>query len=106
VTRPGANPRGTLCLLHLSGPTATSVTTQQNPAADLPARLAEHEAGRGSRLLQLAEAARITWTLARAWPGGPRRERQLKNQGSASPRCPNTASSRTAIQANVRRPPA
>jgi hypothetical protein len=56
-------------------------------AAGLAARLAEHEAGRGSRLLQVAEAAGNTWTLARTWPGGCQRERQLKNQGGASRRC-------------------
>ena len=57
-------------------------------ATDLPARLAEHDKGQGARLLQVAKAAGITWRLARTWPGGRDRERQLKNQGGASRRCP------------------
>jgi hypothetical protein len=38
--------------------------------------------------LQVVKAAGITWTLARTWPGDRNRERQLKNQGGASRRCP------------------
>src|SRR4051794_28517804 len=55
---------------------------------DLPQRLAEHERGRGARLLAVIKAAGITWTLARTWEGGKQRERQLKRQGGASRRCP------------------
>jgi hypothetical protein len=54
----------------------------------LKSRLADHEHGRGARLLQVVKAAGITWKLARTWPGGRDRERQLKNQGGASRRCP------------------
>jgi predicted GIY-YIG superfamily endonuclease len=57
-------------------------------AADLQARLADHQAGRGARLLQVAKDAGISWVLARTWPGGRQRERQLKIQGGASRRCP------------------
>ena len=57
-------------------------------ATDLQARLAEHDKGQGARLLQVVKAAGITWRLARTWPGGRDRERQLKNQGGASRRCP------------------
>ena len=38
--------------------------------ADRPGRLAEHEAGRGARLLAVVRAAGIGWQLARPWPGG------------------------------------
>ena len=72
---PGAPPGS--CAGHYSG-----------TATDLPARLAEHEKGQGARLLQVVKAAGITWRLARTWPGGRDRERQLKNQGGASRRCP------------------
>jgi predicted GIY-YIG superfamily endonuclease len=78
---------GTCYLLHFSEP-YQHARHYSGTAADLQARLAEHEAGRGSRLLQVAKAAGITWTLARTWPGGRTRERQLKNQGGASRRCP------------------
>jgi predicted GIY-YIG superfamily endonuclease len=57
-------------------------------ASDLEARLAEHEHGRGARLLQVITAAGITWKLARTWPGDRKRERELKNMGGASRRCP------------------
>ena len=51
-------------------------------------RLAEHEAGRGARLLAVVHEAGIGWELARLWPGGPARERQIKRQGGLSRRCP------------------
>lgn len=51
-------------------------------------RLAEHEAGRGARLLAVVHAAGIGWELARLWPGGRQRERQIKNQGGLSRHCP------------------
>ncbi len=57
-------------------------------AAHLAARLAEHAAGRGARLLAVAKAAGIGWRLARTWPGGRGRERALKRQGGAARRCP------------------
>jgi hypothetical protein len=60
----------------------------QQWASDLKARLAEHEQGRGARLLQVITAAGITWKLARTWPGDRKRERELKNMGGASRRCP------------------
>jgi predicted GIY-YIG superfamily endonuclease len=56
--------------------------------ADLESRLAEHQAGRGARLLQVITQAGIGWTLARTWQGTRERERQLKRQGGASRRCP------------------
>ena len=87
MTGPGANPRGTLYLLHFSQP-YRHARHYSGFATDLDARLAEHQAGRGARLLQVAKAAGITWTLARTWPGDRTRERQLKNQGGASRRCP------------------
>jgi predicted GIY-YIG superfamily endonuclease len=74
-------------LLHFSEPykharhyTGTSKNVQ--------ARLRQHAAGRGARLLAVVQAAGITWELARVWPGGRARERQLKRQGGASRHCP------------------
>lgn len=78
---------GVIYLLHLERPYKhakhyTGWTT------DLDARLAEHAAGRGARLLEVVRAAGIGWTLARTWPGTRTRERQIKNQGGAPRRCP------------------
>jgi predicted GIY-YIG superfamily endonuclease len=55
---------------------------------DLPARLAKHESGQGARLMAVIKDAGISWVLARTWPGGRDRERQLKQQGGASRHCP------------------
>jgi hypothetical protein len=55
---------------------------------DLPARLAEHAAGRGARLMAVVGEAGIGWQLARIWPGTRARERSLKGSGGAARRCP------------------
>ena len=78
---------GTVYLLHFDRPYAhaghyTGWTT------DLAARLAEHAAGHGARLLAVAKSAGIGWTLARTWAGTRHVERALKRQGGASRRCP------------------
>jgi len=57
-------------------------------ADDVPARLARHAAGGGARLIEVITAAGIGFELARTWPGGRTRERQIKNQGGASRFCP------------------
>jgi hypothetical protein len=48
--------------------------------ADLAARLQAHRAGQGARLMTVIRQAGIDFTLARTWPGGRCRERQLKQQ--------------------------
>jgi predicted GIY-YIG superfamily endonuclease len=79
---------GVVYLLHLDAPGYAHARHYTGWTADLPARLALHEAGQGARLLAVAHAAGIGWTLARTWPGTRARERQLKRQGGASRRCP------------------
>jgi hypothetical protein len=54
---------------------------------DLPARLIDHAAGRGARLLQVVGELGIGWQLARIWTGTRSRERSLKQRG-ATRRCP------------------
>jgi hypothetical protein len=54
----------------------------------VPKRLRLHRAGRGARLLAVIKAAGIGFDLARIWPGGRARERQIKRQGGASRCCP------------------
>ncbi len=78
---------GVVYLLHLSEPLGHA-RHYTGWAADLDSRLAQHGTARGARLLAVARAAGITRQLARTWPGGRARERQLKRQGGASRRCP------------------
>jgi len=68
------NPRGFAC--HYTGWTL-----------DLPARLVDHAAGRGARLMQVVGELGIGWQLARIWTGTRTRERSLKQRG-ATRRCP------------------
>ena len=78
---------GTVYLLHFDRP-YRHAKHYLGWAADLDARLADHAAGRGARLLAVVRAAGIGWSLARTWPGSRARERQLKRQGGASRCCP------------------
>jgi hypothetical protein len=84
------NASGICYLLHFSEPYKHARHYQgfAESSRSLKSRLAEHEQGRGARLLQVVKQAGISWTLARTWPGTRTRERQLKNQGGASRRCP------------------
>jgi len=68
--------------------TKTNCRKIQQSADDLEARLAKHAAGQGARLLAVVKEAGIEWELARTWPGGRARERQLKRQGGAARMCP------------------
>ena len=83
----GKAPAGVCYLVHFSEP-YRHARHYTGWTADLEARLAEHQAGRGARLLQVIAQAGIGWTLARTWEGSRARERQLKRQGGASRRCP------------------
>jgi hypothetical protein len=62
-------------------------------AADLDARLAEHEAGRGARLTQVQKDAGGSWRLADARPGDRAEERrsQAAWRGSQVPDLPGRA---------------
>lgn len=55
---------------------------------DLNSRLVAHANGQGANLMRVVFEAGISWQLARVWSGTRYRERQLKNQGGASRRCP------------------
>jgi predicted GIY-YIG superfamily endonuclease len=78
---------GTVYLLHFDRP-YRHAGHYCGFAANLAARLAEHDAGHGARLLAVVKAAGIGWTLARTWPGTRHTERALKRQGGAARRCP------------------
>lgn len=80
-------PLGVVYLVHFTKP-YRHARHYTGWTADLDSRLADHQAGRGARLLQVITQAGIDWKLARTWQGTRARERQLKRQGGASRRCP------------------
>jgi hypothetical protein len=88
---------GTVYLLHLLRPYVAQTGQQKAHFQHyighaepwrLAERLAQHGTAAGARCLQVAAQAGITWELARAWPGGYARERQVKSGGSARRCCP------------------
>lgn len=102
--------RGVIYLLHFSKAYAHA-KHYTGWTRNLPERLAEHEAGRGARLLEVVREAGITWELARTWEGPRARERQLKQRGASRhcPRCKEegkelmTDADRTAAEAQAAR---
>jgi predicted GIY-YIG superfamily endonuclease len=78
---------GTVYLLHFDQP-YRHARHYVGWVLNVKRRLAEHEAGRGARLLVVAREAGITWQLARMWPGSRARERQIKRQGGHARHCP------------------
>lgn len=77
----------TVYLLHLSEP-YKHAKHYVGSADDLDARLAQHAAGQGARLLEVVASAGITWQLARTWPGDRQFERQIKRRKDAPRLCP------------------
>jgi hypothetical protein len=88
AARTSGTSSGTVYLLHFDRPYKHAKHYLGWTPGDLAARLALHGTGQGARLLAVVHAAGIGWQLARTWPGGRRRERQLKIQGGASRCCP------------------
>jgi hypothetical protein len=85
----GEYPDGTVYLLHLDPPYkhARHYTGHAEPGR-LHARLAAHAAGSGARLMQVVKDAGGSFRLARTWPGGRTRERELKDRHDAPRLCP------------------
>ena len=84
----GRHPLGTVYLFHFDQ-RYEHAGHYTGWAEDLDHRVAEHQAGRGARLIEVITQAGIGFRLARTWPGVTRaRERQLKRQGGASRHCP------------------
>ncbi len=81
------NVQGTIYLIHFSTP-YKHAAHYMGWTEDLESRLADHQAGRGARLMAVITAAGIDWKLTRTWKGDRHRERQLKNQGSSRRHCP------------------
>ncbi len=78
---------GTVYLLHFDRP-YRHARHYVVFASNVNRRLAEHEAGRGARLLEVLRATGIGWQLARMWPGSRDRERQIKRRGGHARHCP------------------
>src|SRR5215475_13705766 len=70
---------------------ATNSRQIQQWTEDLESRLADHQAGRGSRLMAVIKAAGIDWKLTRTWTGDRYRERQLKTRAAQNGTAPNAA---------------
>ena len=79
---------GTVYLLHFDQPYKHARHYVGWTARNVKRRLAEHEAGRGARLLAVVREAGIGRQLARLWPGSRERERQIKRQGGHARKCP------------------
>jgi predicted GIY-YIG superfamily endonuclease len=74
-------------LLHFSRP-LHHARHYLGSTSNLDARLAEHRAGRGARLVEVVIGLGITFEVTRTWNGGRDLERTLKRR-KASPRlCP------------------
>lgn len=73
------------------------------PDEGLDARLAEHAAGRGARLTQVALERGIRWVLARTWRGTRADERRLKQQKNGRRLCPVCAGGEPVIERPRRR---
>ncbi len=78
---------GTVYLIHLATPMAHA-KHYIGYAQDVLARLAEHRAGTGARLLAVAGQRGIGFELVRMWPGDRTFERKMKNRKNAPRYCP------------------
>lgn len=77
-------------LLHFERPISDTHTCQHyvGTADDVEERLAEHKAGRGARLCQVAKERGIDFVLVRTWEGGRAKERQIKKWKMSNRLCP------------------
>jgi predicted GIY-YIG superfamily endonuclease len=78
---------GTIYLLHFSQP-YQHARHYTGWTLNLAERLHAHENGHGARLLAVARAAGIGFTLARTTTGDRRKERAIKNAGGQVRYCP------------------
>lgn len=79
-------------LLHFAQPISPQHTTQHYlgycSSDRLAERLAQHRAGRGARLTQVAAERNITFDCVRVWQGTRTYERMLKNRKESPRLCP------------------
>lgn len=77
-------------LLHFRQPISPAHTAQHylGWAEDIERRIAEHRAGRGARLTQVAKERGIDFVVVRTWEGDRSLERKLKSRKEAPRLCP------------------
>ena len=78
---------GVVYLLHFTAP-YKHARHYVGYTDDLAARLRDHFAGRGARLLEVIVSAGIGAQLARTWSGTRTMERYIKNQKNTPRLCP------------------
>ena len=81
----------TVYLLHFAQPIAPGRHTAQHYLGftdDLEQRLADHRAGRGARLTEVAKERGIPFYVVGLWPGGRDVESALKRQHNGRRLCP------------------
>lgn len=86
---------GTVYLIHFSEPYVGRTGQQKQTcqhylgwAKNLDARIAEHRASRGARLIEVINEAGIEWNVVKTWSGDRKLERKLKNRKKARCICP------------------
>lgn len=81
----------TCYLLHFASPIAPGRHTCQHYLGftdDLEQRLADHRAGRGARLTEVAKERGIAFYVVNLWPGGRDVEAALKRKHNGRLLCP------------------
>lgn len=75
-------------LIHFDQPLAHA-QHYVGSAEDVKARVREHRAGRGARLLQVIQDLGIGWRVVRVWPcAGRAHEKRIKAAGHSPRLCP------------------
>ena len=92
--RAAKNP-GTVYLIHFERPYKAKTGAMKKQAQhyigwakNLEARIAEHRASRGARLIEVINADGIHWDVVQTWTGDRKLERQLKNRKKSRCFCP------------------
>ena len=70
----------TIYLLHFSEPYRHAAHYLGSTAQPIAERVAEHLAGRGSKLTRAAARSGVTFAVARTWPGSKQVERAMKGR--------------------------